>query len=119
MEFIKIVGVGGNTFKIELLKANILSNKYSLIDLKMDINRHLRNDIQTQIYKDLNLDVGLELDEVLDKFKESPLFKKWLNVNKSRYLTLMKDDIVLDDDNFKDIELQTNDIINYIITPRF
>ena len=118
MVVINIVGLNGDSFNID-----INESIYNFTDLKMKICGHLKNTIQEQIYKDLNLDVNLGLgeveDEVFYKIEQSPLFKNWLNVNKTKYIILMKNNIILDNDNFKNIELQENDIINYVIKQRF
>ena len=110
-------GLDGYMFNIDITNV-------SLQYLKMYINKHLRNRIEKQIYNDLNLDfnrmVNDEMDdETFEMVKNSTLFQKWLNVNKTKYIILMKNDIILDDDNFKKIELKNNDIINYVIKPRF
>ena len=55
---------------------------------------------------------------VFDKFKESPLFKKWLNVNKTEYIKLIFKDTIIDENNFENIDLQSGDTLNYIILPR-
>ena len=116
MVIITIPGLDGYMFNIDIGRGA------SLLDLKMDINRHLRNRIEEQIYNDLNLDFNISFgemdDETFEKVAKSTLFK-WLNANKTKYITLIKNDIRLDDDNFKNIEFKTNDIINYVIKQRF
>ena len=110
-----ISGLNGYMFN-----SNITNDLFSL---KNDILRHLRNIIEKQIYNDLNLDFNIDLgemnDETFEMVTNCPLFKNWLNVNKTKYIILMKNDIILNDDNFKNIELKNNDIINYVIKPRF
>ena len=79
---------------------------------------HLRNNIKQLIYNELNIDMDSDIAWVFDKFKESPLFKKRLNVNKTEYIKLIFKDTIIDENNFENIDLQSGDTLNYIILPR-
>ena len=84
----------------------------------MDILRHLKNQIEEEIYKKYNTTLEDANNEEFYKLIKTPLFKKWLNVSKSKFITLIKDNIILDYENFNDDEFKDGDIINFIIEPR-
>jgi len=121
MVIININGINGYLFNIDITakKKWRRATKYYLQDLKMDILRYLKNQIEEEIYKEYNINLTGTNDEEFYKITKTPLFKKWLNVSKSKYITLMKDNIILDYENFNDDELKDGDVINYIIKPRY
>lgn len=123
MVIININGINGYLFNIDITAKkkwlkNRGINKYYLRDLKMDILRYLKNQIEEEIYKIYNTNLEEANDEEFYKITKTPLFKKWLNVSKSKYIKLMQDNIILKGLNFNDDELKDGDIINYIIEPR-
>ena len=58
MVIIFIVGINGYLFDIDITKQKkAQSNKYYLRDLKLDILRHLKNQIEEEIYKEYNINL--------------------------------------------------------------
>ena len=118
MAILNLVGLDGYSFQIDTKREFWMDGVSDLIHLKSKVCSHLRNNIKEQIYNELNIPKDAEIGDVFDEFKESPLFKKWLNVNKTRYIQLIFNDAILDDENFDEIDLQSGDTLNYVILSR-
>ena len=118
MPVLNLVGLDGYSFQIDTSRRFWLVGVSDLMHLKCEVCQHLANNIKELIYNELNIDMDSDLGEVFYKFKESPLFKKWLNVNKAKYIKLIFNGLITDENNFENIDFQSGDTLNYIILPR-
>jgi len=118
MVIININGINGYLFNIDTT-TNIYRygiNKYYLNDLKIDILKHLKKN--KEIYKEYDI---IDDDEVITTKQEQfiKLAKRVHNFHNTKFIKLMKDNIILDNENFNVDELKDGDVINYILMPIF
>ena len=92
--------------------------KYYFENLTIDILKYLKKKAEDEIYEKYFISLKDDSEEEIKTIEDTAEFKKWRYVGNTKFI-LFKGNIILDNDNFKNIELQENDIINYVIKPRF
>ena len=118
MPTINFVGLDWYSFSINTERTFCIYGVSGLSDLKCEVCTHLRNRIKAQFCNERGINTNLDVSDIFGSFCRSPLFKKWLNVNKSKYIQLIFNETILTEDNFESIDLQSGDTITYIILPR-
>ena len=98
MPILNLGGLDGYSFQIDSRKEDWMDGVSDLMHLTGKVWSHLRNNIKKLIYNELNIDMDSHICAVFAKFQKSPLFKKWLHVNKTRYIKLVFKETILDYD---------------------
>ena len=119
MPTLNFVGASGDTFQVDHDVKFWVKGVTDLSHLKGEVCSVLKKKIQRQFCDEHNIDYETPITEYINQFQKSELFKPWLNVGKTQYITLVFQDTVLDDNNYQNLNLKDGDTITYVISPRF